>query len=111
MKNGITIKINLIGVIGPPVKHIHKQTVSVNVAPVGQSKPEMLTRKIKHTDRRPTVATKVTNISPQILNRWVFGDCPYWEDQKSWKKMSNEQRIESYVMRFDEGFGVTYELI
>jgi len=109
MGTGITIKINLAGQVGPPVKHVDKQVWSVDVSPIGAPKSEIMTRKIKHNDRGRLEAVRVLNISPQTVSAWKNGECPHWAESKVWRKLSGDQKLEAHVQRFDEGFGVNFE--
>lgn len=107
MDVGLTLIINLAGQIGPPLKHTTKQVFSANVSKT--TKPEILIRKIKHTNRGTLPATRVMKISPAVVYSWKFGECPYWSDPKIWKKLSAKQRVEMHASRFDEGYGVSFE--
>lgn len=108
MDSGILITVNLLGKIGPRVKHTTKQIYSADISPIG-GKPEYMTRKIEHTDRGNLSATREMNISPDVVRYWQSSECPSWSGPKTWKKLTSEQRIQAYVARFDEGYGVSYE--
>lgn len=108
MDSGILITVNLLGKIGPRVKHTTKQVYSVDVSPLG-GKPEFMTRKIKHTNRVNLPATRKLNISPEVVQYWQSSECPFWAKPHIWKKLSKNQRVAAYVATFDEGYGVNYE--
>ena len=102
MENALIIIVNLLGQLEGCVQHKDVQPYQ-----------NPLTKKmvsIVHTDRQPTKCYKRINISKDILNSWIK-DCPYWEKPKHWEKLSKQQRISSHVAKFDEGYGVTYEII
>lgn len=106
---GIVVTINLPGALGAPVKHTTKQTGVVDISPIGSSRPILVTRKIKHTDRVSTPCVRIVPISDEILTQWVKGECPYWIKPQIWKKASKNQKIAIHVSRLDEGFGYSYE--
>lgn len=107
--SGILITVNLLGQLSPRVAHTTKEVVSVNITPIGSNKSKVITRKIAHTSRIPTPCTKEVQITPNILAYWESSNCPVWSNLSTWKKMNKKQRVESYVSRFDEGYGVKYE--
>jgi len=51
------------------------------------------------------------NISEDIANEWCGSKSPFFIKDYEWKKMSKNQRIAAHVARFDEGNGVTFEII
>ncbi len=104
----ILITINLQGQINGCVKHTTKQEVKVNTAKVGDKFSKIVTKKILHTDRKDSLCVKKIKIDEKILNIWAI-ECPAWEKPSWWKNLKKKQRIESYVKRFDEGFGVSYQ--
>lgn len=108
MESGILLTVNLPGRVIGCVKHTTKQTVTVDVTPLGVRYPEMMTRKIKHSDREMSVCTRKLHISSEVVLGWQTGECPHWVKPTHWKTMNKKQRLESHVNRFDEGFGVSY---
>lgn len=102
--DGILISVILPGRFKTVKKHNTKQKIRVNYP---NKKFEI--KSIKHTDAEIFECRRVTKISDKILSDWIDGDCPSWENPRSWKKMSSKQKIDSYVKTFDEGFGVFYE--
>jgi len=110
MESGLLITIYLKGKLSGPVSHTTKQIVKVDVSKKDDKHPKWDTRKILHTDRTETLCYKKLVISEDIVNVWC-SECPFWERQPSWKSMKSKQKIESYVNRFDEGYGVSYELL
>jgi len=50
-----------------------------------------------------------TVIKADIINHWQSNECPFWEKKFVWSKMSKQDRLKSYLNRFDEGYGVTFE--
>lgn len=109
MENSIVVTINLPGTLGGRVKHTTKQIGSVDISPIGSKTPEWITRKIKHTDRTPGSCVRIVPISGIIVTSWVKGDAPHWIKPQVWKKLNKQQRIDAYLTRFDEGYGVSYE--
>lgn len=111
MSIALLLTVNLKGGISGPVKHTDKQVVTVDVAPIASKTPEFLTKKIVHNDRKEMICYKKTNIEDGVLQYWTGPDCPRWERVPRWKTMTHQQKIESYLRQFDEGFGISYELI
>ena len=108
MDSEIIISINLLGRLGSRVKHTTKQNYSVKVT--GENgRPEIITRKILHTNRTPSVCVKEIHISPFTIKNWVDGPCPRSIDLRRWKKFNSDQKIAAHVVEFDEGLGVKYE--
>ena len=105
----ILITVNLQGRINGCVKSTTKQEVKVDIAKVTDKFPKFVVKKILHTDRNSSVCVKKTRIEENVLRGWASHECPNWEKPSRWKDMSKKQRIESYVKRFDEGFGVSYQ--
>ena len=102
MENALIIVVNLLGQLEGCVSHKDTQLYQ-----------NPLTKKnvsILHTDRKQNRCYKRINISKTVLNSWTK-DCPFWEKPKHWEKLSKQQRINSHVAKFDEGYGVTYEII
>lgn len=106
MNNSIVVTVFLQGIIGGCVKSVDKQVHSVLV-----NHGVVLTREIIHTDRKKTDCVRQFNVDGELIFKWVTGDCPYWENPRDWRKMSQNRRLISYVKGFDEGFGVTFEVI
>lgn len=109
METSLILTINLLGNLSKRAAHTDKQTFSVNVTPLGVKKQVWLTRKIKHTDRKPVECSKKLNVSNAAVSYWKSDNCPDWVDFKVWRKLNSEERIAAHVQRFDEGYGVSYE--
>jgi len=109
MSSGIVVTIFLPGALSGPVKHTTFQKGVVDVSPIGSKKPNLITKKIKHTDRTPLPCARIIPIDGNIVNFWITGDCPSWEKLPVSKKMNKDQRIRSYLSRLDEGYGFQYE--
>lgn len=109
MESGILLTVNLQGRVIGCVKHTTKQTVTVDVTPIGIKHTELMTRKIKHSDRIASSCVRKMRISSEVVAYWQSSECPYWSKESQWKNMNKKQRLEAYVKRFDEGFGVSYE--
>lgn len=109
MDNGIIITVNLPGRINRSVRHTQKQTVKIDISEVGARKPIWVSRKIKHTDRGDQKCYKKVRISGELIHEWTSNTVPFWSNKREWSKLSKKQRIISYVARYDEGFGVTFE--
>jgi len=104
--NGLIINVFLPGAIGGNVAHTTKQKNTVRL-----SKGESMTRTILHTDREYQECCKVITISDTTLEAWESAETPFWEDDRKWKKMNKSQRVYSYLSRFDEGYGFSFEMI
>lgn len=111
MSIAVLLTINLKGGIGGAVKHTTKQVVTVDVSPIGSKYPEFMTRKIVHNDRQDMRCYKKINLEEGVINSWANSDCPRWEKPSRWKSYSRQQKIESCLHNFDEGFGVSYEFV
>ena len=111
MSIALLLTVNLKGGIGGPIKHSDKQIVTVDVSPVNSPYPEYMTKKITHSDRKETICYRKINIEERVLQSWVESECPRWEKSAKWKSFTRQQKIESYLRQFDEGFGISYELI
>lgn len=111
MENSIIINVNLPGAIGGSRKAEHKikNTILLTNPKTKETYPS--TRKIKHSNRDIRDCRRTTTIPGSIVTSWIQGDCPSWERFDRWKKMSKRQKLKSYVDSFDEGFGVSYEII
>ena len=104
----LVITVNLKGQIEGRVKHTKKDKQKNTVL---LSKGKTMTRTIVHRDRVETEAVQNTNIPDSIVDQWTGKDSPFWEKPLNWKKMNFNQKIASYVARFDEGYGVSYEIV
>lgn len=105
--NSIVISVNLPGELEGNVKHLSIQSYSVKVFTKDQ-KHLLITKDILHTDRKPTKCTRIINIPSAVVSSWIKSECPFWIYPKIWKVLSKEQKISTYVSRFDEGHGVSY---
>ena len=111
MENGIVITTILQGKIGGSVSHTETQTVSVDISELGSKKPVWVSRQITHSDRGEQKCYSRLRISEKIVKEWISDNPPFWANKREWSKMNRNQRLASYVVRFDEGFGVTFEEI
>lgn len=111
MNNGIIITIDLPGKIGSSVSHTEKQTVRLDVAKIGSKKPVWINKQILHSDRPYQKCYKKINISSDVIQEWVSDTVPFWSTKKEWSGLSENQRLASYIVRFDEGYGVSFEFI
>ena len=107
----IILTVNLLGAISGPVAHTTRQTVTVDITPLGQRQPVKMTKKILHTDRYPTYCVRKIHLSAEQVKYFQSGDTPYWSADFIWKKMSKLQRLEAHLARFDEGYGIDYEMV
>lgn len=105
MENPIIITVNLLGQISGMVKHTNKQRHTC------QTSKGPISKVIKHSDRKEVECTRRTNISSEVVYFWTSDACPEWEDVRRWKKMNERQRLISHVVRFDEGYGVTFDIV
>ena len=112
MKNsGILLTVKLKGKIGGPVKHTEKQNITVDISPVGSKRPEWSSRKITHNDRSEQECCRKCMINENIVKSWENSECPYWEHPVAWKNFSEEKKVQSFLSRYDEGYGISYEYI
>lgn len=111
MKNGIIITTYLPGRIGGSVSHTETQAVKIDVSNIGSKKPIWATVDILHNDRPLQKAYRKTRISGELVEEWISGTVPSWSTKKEWSKFTKQQRLISYVSRYDEGYGVTFEEI
>jgi hypothetical protein len=108
MNSGITITVNLLGSFGEAVKHTTTQSHTAELSS-RDGKRMYVNSTILHTDRPRTKCVKQTVIHPNVVASWKKSECPFWESPKDWKKYNPAQKIASFVNRFDEGYGVSYE--
>ena len=108
--NGVIININLKGRLEGSVKHVDTEKVRVNVSEIGQ-KPFYKYVEINHTSRKDSPCVKKCSIDQDTVSFWTSDVVPVWSDQKTWKKLTKEQKLAKYVERFDEGYGVSFEYI
>ena len=109
MKNGIIITTYFPGKIGGSVSHTETQAVRTDVSKVGSKKPILATVDILHSDRLSQKAYRKTRISGELIEEWTSGNAPFWSNKREWSKFTKQQRLVSYVSRYDEGHGVTFE--
>ena len=109
MKNGIIITTYFLGKIGGSVSHTEKQAVRTDISEVGSKKPIWAMVDILHSDRPLQKAYRKTRISGDLIEAWTSGAVPFWSNKKEWAKFTKQQRLVSYVSRYDEGFGVSFE--
>ena len=107
----ILLKVYLKGQISGFVKHVDNQIVTVDVTPIGSKHPETMSKKILHTNRVATECSRNTRISEEAVKNWASAECPFWEKPHVWKTFSRTKKIESFLKRFDEGHGISYEFI
>lgn len=104
--SSIIVTVNLAGQIGGLVAHKNRQKHTILLD--GGS----MSRVIKHTDRPVSEACRIFTVSGENIETWVQPDqCPEWEKPKDWQNKSRTQRLISHVLRFDEGFGVSFEFL
>lgn len=107
----LIITVFLKGKLKGPVLHTTKQSVTVDISKVGAKYPEYITRKILYTDRGEFEAYRKLLISEEVVKFWISNECPYWEKPYKWKSLKTNQRLQSYIDRFDEGFGVSFIIL
>lgn len=108
--NGIIININLKGRLEGPVKHVDTEIVRANVAEINQ-KSFYKDVEINHTSRKESPCIKKCTIDEDTVSFWTSDVVPIWSDQKTWKRLTKDQKLSKYVERFDEGYGVSFEYI
>lgn len=106
IEGGIIITTKLEGTIGGCVKHVSKQSYTVQL-----SNNLTLTRVIKHTDREIKPCYRRTSISGNIVHEWINSSCPDWESPKKWRVMNWKQKLVSFANSFDEGFGIEIDFV
>jgi hypothetical protein len=106
--DSIIITTNLLGEIGGCVAHTTRQKHSVILS---EEFGNSVSRIIKHTDRKESESVRLASVPGEVVDTWVKGECPYWENPKEWKKLTVLQRVISHVSRFDEGHGVGFEFV
>ena len=107
----ILLKVHLKGQISGFQKHTDRKIVTVDVTPIGSKHPETVSKNILHTDRVSTECSRNTRISEDAVKNWASAECPFWEKPHVWKTLSRIKKIESFLKRFDEGYGISYEFI
>ena len=107
----LILTIKLKGAVKGPQKHVDKQVVSVDVSLLGSKSPDIMTRKILHTDLVESDCVRKMRLSSEIVDEFQSGECPYWEKPHFWKTMSKKQRLESHLKRYDEGYGFSYDFL
>ena len=107
----VLLSVNLLGVIKGQEKHTTAQVVTVDVTPLGNKIPEFMTKKIKHNDRNSTECCRKMKINEEMVNNMENGECPHWEKPSQWKTMSKHQKLVSHLKRYDEGFGIKFDII
>lgn len=110
MNNGINIIINLLGKVGKRERHTTHQVVSYKYTD-DDGKILTKSKNILHTDRKNQGCYKRTSISGEIINQWINGANPSFISSKKWKQLSPKQKVEAYVATYDEGYGVSYEIL
>ena len=109
--SSILLKVFLAGEISGPIKSVDIQKNTVDVSKIGSKHPDWMTKKICHTDRVQTQCHRKMIINSDIVYSWAVSDCPRWEKPSVWKTKTPEQRIESHLSQYDEGFGISYEYL
>ena len=104
--SGLLITVLLKGQISGFVKHTSRQKHSVKV-----SDTEYVSKIILHSDRKETPCGRTFTVDENVVEYWTSNNVPEWTTEKMWKSFSNHQRILSYLMGFDEGYGVEYEYL
>lgn len=105
----ILVTVTLPGIIGGPVAHTTRQKHTVALS---EEFGFTATKVIKHTDRVEKPCSRVFTIPGEHVISWTKRDeAPYWEEPREWKKKSPVQRVISHVLRFDEGYGVSFEFL
>jgi hypothetical protein len=107
MKDDITIIAQLSGALNGCVKHTTEQVWSATITE--NHRPKTISKKILHTDRSTSPCTRVTKVSVIVVSRWLTEPGATRIDLKTWKKLSDTQKIQAYVNLFDEGYGVSWQ--
>ena len=107
--NAIVIKVNLVGTINT---RIRKEPQRVGFRKGLNNDGKLVEMPIYHSDATVNEAYRRTNISSEVVEFWqslagnTVGISP-----SLWKKMTPIYRLNQHIKSFDEGFGVSYELI
>lgn len=103
---GILINVNLQGNLEGCVMHFSTQRNTVQL-----QKGKYVSNNILHTDRKETKCVRTIRISEEVANIWQSKEVPTWSNPRSWGKLSPKQRIQSHISSFDEGCGVSFEIL
>jgi len=106
--DSIIVTVTLPGSTGGPVRHENRQKWTIALS---EEFGSSMSKVIKHTDRKESECGRVFSVPSDSVNSWVKGDCPPWETPKDWKAKSPIQKLISHVLRFDDGYGVTFEFL
>lgn len=101
--NGLIITTNLLGRATSVVKKeevIHQRHGAI-----------LLDKKISYNGRNISKCVRKTYISEDILKEWIGSKSPGFVKEFIWKNMSKSQRIKAWVERFDDGYGVEFEIL
>ena len=109
--SSILLKVFLAGEISGPVESVDIQKSTVDVSKIGSKHPDWVTKKICHTDRVSVPCHRKMIIDSDIVDGWTNSDCPRWEKPTVWKTKTPQQKIESHLSQYDEGFGISYEYL
>ena len=109
--SSILLKVFLAGEISGPVESVDIQKSTVDVSKIGSKHPDWVTKKICHTDRVSVPCHRKMIIDSDIVDGWANSDCPRWEKPTVWKTKTPQQKIESHLSQYDEGFGISYEYL
>lgn len=104
--SAILITTNLPGAVGGRIKH---NILAKNAVKVSDS--EYVVKTILHNDRLISPCQRITRITEEVVQSWIYGNSPEWLEDKKWKALTPHQRILQYVSRFDEGYGVTFHYL
>ena len=123
MENGIILTVNLQGVYSSPVSYKSSKKIVSKVKSSPFEKGVWKKGKVHYEtpknhfvapnnfeERTTQDCCRKTHITGEVINDWVK-TCPQWEKAGNWKHLSKKAKIESYIHKFDEGFGVSYEIL
>jgi hypothetical protein len=60
--------------------------------------------------REESLCTRKVNITEEVVKDWLLKP-PYGIKEFDWKKMNQKSKIAAHVAKFDEGSGVSFEIL
>ena len=109
------LTVYLSGELNGPTKDVNTQRHTVMLSHPKNSaykryRDVAMSKDILHTDRVPQSCERITRIAPEAIAYWL-GNSPHHIKPQQWRAMNRDQKLEAHAIQFDEGHGVTFELI
>ena len=102
---GLLITVNLKGAIKVPTKQIDVCEISHRVG------AQLLTKKIIFSQRGEAECSLKTRVSGEVAKSWASAQCPEFSNKFIWNKMKKKERLVAHIARFDQGYGVSFEIV